>query len=104
MHFNPDGSIAYFDADKITYPLILRKWKKGDYFYPWGLTKKNSDKPGKKKISDLFNDLKYNLIEKENTWVLLSGDMIIWVVGVRQDSRLGVNASTTNLLKIKMLP
>ena len=104
IKFNTTGSVAYFDADKIEYPLTLRKWEKGDYFYPLGLTKKNSDKPGKKKISDLFNDLKYNLLQKENTWVMLSGEKIIWVVGIRQDERISLRSTTSNMLKIKMLP
>lgn len=104
IKFNSGGSIVYFDADKIVYPLTLRKWKKGDYFYPLGLAKKNSDKPGKKKISDLFNDLKFNLLQKENTWVLLSGEKIIWVVGIRQDERMKLSKIPSHMLKIKMLP
>lgn len=102
MQFNDSGRIAYFDADNITFPLMLRRWQKGDYLYPLGLKKKHSDKPGKKKVSDLLTDLKLDLLQKENTWVLLSGEKIIWVVGIRQDERVKVDAATRNLLSIRL--
>lgn len=104
MQFNDSGNIAYFDADTISFPLILRTWEKGDYLYPLGLTKKKSDKPGKKKVSDLLTNAKYNILQKETTKVLLFGDKIIWVLGVRQDGRFQITNKTTRLLKIKMLP
>ena len=103
IHFNDSGSIAYFDANEIVFPLTLRKWEKGDYLYPLGITRKKSEKPGKKKVSDILTDAKYNLLQKENTYVLLSGDKIIWVVGLRQDGRNKITDKTTKLLKIKML-
>ncbi len=104
VKFNTTGSVAYFDADLIQYPLTLRKWERGDYLYPLGLKRKKSDKPGKKKVSDILTDAKLNILQKENTWVLLSGEKIIWVVGLRQDGRLQITDKTKNLLKIKMLP
>lgn len=102
LHFNDSGKIAYFDADKIEFPLTIRRWQAGDYLYPLGLTKKRSDKPGKKKVSDILTDLKLNLLEKENTKVLLSGEKIIWLVGIRQDIRLNVTDKTSKLLKVKI--
>ncbi|MFN0276871.1 MAG: tRNA lysidine(34) synthetase TilS [Chitinophagales bacterium] len=108
MQFNPSGEIAYFDADKISFPLTLRVWKKGDYMYPFGLYKKNSTektkKPAKKKISDLLTDIKIDLYEKENTFVLLEGDRICWLLKHRQDERFRLSPTTRKLLKIKMLP
>ncbi len=104
LKFNESGSITYFDADTISFPLILRTWEKGDYLYPLGLTKKKSDKPGKKKVSDILTNAKYNILQKENTKVLLCGEKIIWVLGLRQDGRFKITEKTTRLLKIKMLP
>lgn len=102
--FNSDNHIAYFDADKITYPLTIRRWKAGDYLYPLGLTKRKSDKPGKKKVSDILTNAKADTLAKENTFVILSGEKIIWLIGFRQDERFKTTNSTRNLLKIKMLP
>lgn len=102
--FNADNQIAYFDADKITFPLTIRRWKAGDYLYPLGLTKRTSDKPGKKKVSDILTNAKADALAKENTFVLLSGEKIIWLIGYRQDERFKLTPTTRNLLKIKMLP
>lgn len=84
--------LILIDSDKITFPLKLRKWQDGDYFYPIGMQ-------GKKKLSKLFKDLKYSLIEKENAWVLCSNNEIIWVIGERQDRRFTIDKKTKNILK-----
>lgn len=103
IKLNKSGTIAYLNADLIQFPLTLRTWRAGDYFYPSGLYKKNN-MPAKKKVSDLFTDLKFDIRQKENTWILLSGEKIIWVAGIRQDERFKTTPETKHLLKIKMLP
>lgn len=75
-----DSSVAAIAYDKLQFPLCVRKWKRGDVFYPIGMK-------GKKKISDFFIDKKLSLFEKENTWLLCSGDDIVWVIGYRMDDR-----------------
>jgi tRNA(Ile)-lysidine synthase len=84
----------YIDYNKIQFPLIIRKWQKGDYFFPIGLN-------GKKKLSKFFKDEKMSLLEKENAWVLCSNNDIIWVIGKRLDERFKVTKTTSKLLKIK---
>jgi tRNA(Ile)-lysidine synthase len=86
-------SVALLDKSKLKFPLSVRKWKKGDYFYPIGLR-------GKKKLSKFFKDEKYSLFEKENTWLLCSGEEIVWVVGKRLDERYKLTKKTTSILKI----
>lgn len=91
-----DAATAYINADKLTFPLILRKWKQGDYFYPLGMGMK------KKKLSKLFIDNKIPLHEKEHIWVLESDKRIVWVAGLRLDERFKVNIEgTNNVLIIK---
>ncbi len=87
-----DTQLAFFDLEKITFPLILRKWKSGDYFHPSGMK-------GKKKISKFFKDEKYSLIAKENTWLLCSKNTIIWVVGKRADQRFLATTISKKILK-----
>ena len=84
--------IAYFDKEALEFPLSVRKWKKGDYFYPLGMT-------GKKKLSKFFKDEKYSLLEKENIWLLCSANHIIWVIGKRMDDRYKISNKTKNILK-----
>ena len=82
-----DLTIAMLDYDKLEFPLILRKWKKGDFFFPLGMN-------GKKKVSDFFTDNKISIPEKEQIWVLCSTDEIIWVVGMRISERFKISEKT----------
>ena len=87
--------IAMLDADKLEFPLILRKWKKGDYFYPYGLK-------GEKKISEFYKNLKYSIVDKENQWLLCSNDDIVWVIGQRIDDRYKITNKTKTIYRIEL--
>ncbi|HPD87543.1 MAG TPA: tRNA(Ile)-lysidine synthetase, partial [Proteiniphilum sp.] len=57
-----------------------------------------------KKLSDFFTDRKMNLRDKEEVWVLLSGEDLVWVVGERPDNRFRVTEKTKRGLQIKLCP
>lgn len=90
------NDIIFVDENKLEYPLVLRRWKTGDIFQPFGMGGKS------KKVSKFFKDEKLSLIEKEKTWVLFSGNQIIWIVGIRQDERFKIEKTTKNRLKIQL--
>lgn len=91
-----DKSIAYFDLDKIGSELNIRHWNHGDWFVPFGMK-------GKKKLSDYFSDKKLNRIQKENIWLLVSGEDILWIIGERADNRFRITEKTRNILTVKLL-
>ena len=90
---NIGPSCVYLNKEKLSFPLVLRKWNTGDIFYPFGMK-------GKKKLSDFFKDNKLSLPEKESTWLLCSGEDIVWVVNRRADNRFAITDPSQKILKI----
>ncbi len=95
FQFSQNSMVADFDFDKLEFPLLLRKWKEGEYFQPLGMT-------GFKKLSDFFVDEKYSIPEKENAWILASGNKVVWVVGKRMDDRFKIDRNTRNIFRISI--
>ena len=87
-------NFASIDLMKIKEPLILRKPLSKDYFYPIGMQ-------GKKTVSKYFKDEKYSIYDKENQWLLVSDNDIVWVVGKRLDSRFAATKNSIKVLEIK---
>ena len=90
---NAPNNTIFIDKDVLKFPLIIRKWEQGDYFFPLGMR-------GKKKLSKYFKDEKLSLLEKEQVWVVCSNNQIVWVINRRSDNRFKVTADTTQILKI----
>ena len=92
--YNATKNTVFLDKDKLTFPLKLRKWEEGDFFYPLGMN-------GRKKLSDFFIDNKFNRFEKEECYILCSGSDIVWIVGHRIDDRFKVSDNTKKVYIFK---
>ena len=95
VEINKNKNVLTIDADLVKFPLILRKWEEGDVFVPFGMK-------GMKKLSDFFIDNKFSLPDKENTWLLVSDEKIVWIVGHRADNRFRVTAETRKIIIIEL--
>jgi len=86
---------VHLDASKLKFPLTLRHWRQGDSFIPFGMQ-------NKKKLSDFFIDEKISRFNKDECWLLLSGNEIVWVIGYRTDNRYRVNGETTKIVEFEL--
>ncbi len=87
------ATVAYLDFNTLSFPLTIRKWKKGDHFYPLGMDHR-------KKLSDFFIDNKIDRIEKDKIHVVETGGEVCWIVGHRIDERFKVRTSTQKVFII----
>ena len=90
-----EKSSLTLDATAISFPMKLRKWNRGDHFYPTGMS-------GSKKVSKYFKDEKYTATEKAAQWLLCSGNDIVWIVGKRADRRFVPTKTTVDFLNINL--
>jgi tRNA(Ile)-lysidine synthase len=83
------------DVKTLNFPLTVRNWNEGDYFYPIGMK-------GKKKLSKFFKDNKLSIVDKENTLILCSNEQVVWILGMRADNRFMSTEKTINFLNISI--
>jgi tRNA(Ile)-lysidine synthase len=89
----PPG-VAYFDADATPFPWQVRSLHAGDRIIPLGMT-------GHKKVKDIFIDAKVSRERRANIPLLLSGDRLIWVCGLRVSAETRVTERTVRILKVE---
>ena len=95
FRYSTNPNVVHFDADQIDFPLTMRRWKPGDHFQPLGMDQFQ-------KLSDFFVNQKLSIIDKEQTWLLLSNDDIIWVIGRRMDNRYKITSRSKKILEIEI--
>lgn len=91
-----EAFVATLDADRVAFPLTLRRVQAGDRFIPFGLK-------GSKLVSDYLKDQKVPLLERRRQLVLIDATgAIVWLVGRRVDDRAAIRRETTcRVLTIK---
>ena len=93
--FDKNPNILYIPKEKLTFPLQIRPWQPGDYFYPLGAK-------GRQKVSDFFTDHKIDRFTKEQIRLLCAGNNILWIIGLRSDERWKVKKKGTICYKITL--
>lgn len=88
-------SEAWFSTQKLSGKLTLRKWEKGDEFWPSGMM-------GRKLLSDYFTDLKLTSEEKESQWLLCCGNDIAWLVNRRIDRRFAAIPGEKDVIRVRL--
>lgn len=88
-----DPKIAQLDADKLEFPLQVRAWQQGDYFYPLGMRKK-------KKVSDFFVNQKVPLFDKTQYPLLFSNTHLVCIAGLRVDDRFKITSTTKTVMVV----
>lgn len=94
LKIDKSKEMAYLDLKKVAFPITIRKWQTGDYFYPFGMS-------GRKKISDYFIDRKMTRFQKDKAMVLETDGKIAWIIGERIDNRFRVTEATEKVLIMK---
>ena len=94
--FSESKKIAYFDLNKLEFPLTIRKWETGDKMKPFGMS-------GNKLVSDILIDNKVDYFEKDNVYVMLSGHKIIWLIGYRSSEYAKVTKNTDKIMIMEVL-
>ncbi|MCJ7555040.1 MAG: tRNA lysidine(34) synthetase TilS [Ignavibacteriaceae bacterium] len=97
IKYSADSNIEYISGDNLSKKLIIRKWQNGDKFIPLGMK-------GEKKVSDFLIDIKMSRLEKQNQFVLVDGDKIIWLIGKRVDNRFKITDETKKVLQLCWKP
>ena len=85
------------DTAGIPFPFTVRHWKNGDWMRPLGMR-------GRKKLSDIFVDLKFSLTEKKKALVIADeGSHVLALVGHRIDDSVKVTKDTSSVTVIRLI-
>ncbi len=91
-----NDSVAYLDADRFSHELVVRSWKPGDYFFPYGMGGR------RKKLQDFFSDAKVHQAERNTVPLVVAPEGILWVGGYRSDHRFRVTEETRHVAVVRI--
>lgn len=90
----PSALVAYFSPEVLHgQPLRWRYWRQADRLRPFGMK-------GSRKLSDIFSDAKIAVDMKGRIPLLVKGDDILWVAGLRHSRLYPVEEPGGKMVKI----
>jgi tRNA(Ile)-lysidine synthase len=89
-------TMAFMDYESLQFPLRIRNFRPGDRFHPLGIK-------GTQKLKEFFIDHKVPKFERHKIPLVISGEMIAWIVGYRIDERVKITEKTKRVLKVKLV-
>jgi len=95
-NYSGPSTTALMDYESLQFPLKMRNFRPGDRFYPLGVK-------GTQKLKDFFIDHKVPKFERPKIPLLISGEMIAWIVGYRIDERVKVTEKTKKVLTVTVV-
>ena len=95
-YVSKSSETATIDAQKVKFPLVVRRVENGDWMIPFGMK-------GRKLLSDLMTDRKMNVFEKRRQLVVVDAQgVIVWVAGLRTDQRVAVSEATREVVEVTL--
>lgn len=95
-YVSKSSETATIDAQKVKFPLVVRRVENGDWMIPFGMK-------GRKLLSDLMTDRKMNVFEKRRQLVVVDAQgVIVWVAGLRTDQRVAVSEATREVIEVRL--
>ena len=91
-----EANVAFFDLDRLLFPLLVRNLRPGDRFSPLGVD-------GTQKVKKYFINHKIPTAQRRICPLLLSSGNIIWIAGHRIDNAVKVSPQTRRVLKAELL-
>lgn len=95
ISFEKRTDAAFLDAGRVSFPLLVRNWKKGDTFRPLGMK-------GHKKLSDFLIDRKVPKAERKRIPLVFKEEELVWVAGHQISDDFRVTDATRRVLRIEL--
>ncbi len=96
IEFTQNPDVEFICGDRLVFPLLVRYWQEGDRFYPLGLGKSQ-------KLKEFFVNQKIEWLQKKQIPILLNGNEIVWVCGLRLDQRYRITKTCKTVFKLELL-
>ena len=91
-----EPQVCYIAIEKMNFPIVIRSFEFGDHIQPYGMKGKS------KKLSDLFQQMKWSTNQKKSNCIIEDSEkVIIGVIGIMSSHKTSVDTTTKKFIGIK---